>query len=451
MILLALLLQTLRAPSAECRAPSPECRVAELRGLGRSERAAAVPRIAPFLKDPNPIIEAEAIWALAQVAKDSAARDTVVALLSALGARHSVLGAVARGLGRVAMTDRGRAGKVAALFEGWLGETVSPGTLVEVVRGAESFVRVNGRVAGLGASALDRLEGLARYGNSADPAAAARVRRAAVTTLTRAGRRSAVVAGKALNDADAEVRRLAVLWVAGPPEMAERRELLVGALADAEPMVRFEALRAYGRSLQKGDCGPVLLATRDRSTPVALEALDLLGSPCPDSLGAADMLGPIVDSLAASPRNRLESLASWHRGAHAVVALAKIAPARAATVMSRLAADPTWQVRVYTARAAAILGDVDRLVQLAADPEDNVRTAAIAGLLKIRGHAADSILRVQLARQDYQLVLTAAQLLEGGARSAPRRRRAAGLAPPDQRRGPGELAGSPGGLARSVG
>ena len=425
MILLALLLQTLRVPSAECRVPSPECRVAEIRKLGRSERAAAVPRIAPFLKDPNPIIEAEAIWALAQVAKDSAARDTVVALLSALGssalgARHSALGAVARGLGRVAMTDRGRAGRVAALFEGWLGETVSPGTLVEVVRGAESFVRVNGRVAGLGASALDRLEGLARYGNSADPAAAVRVRRAAVTTLTRAGRRSAAVAGKALNDADAEVRRLAVLWVAGPPEMAERRELLVGALADAEPMVRFEALRAYGRSLQKGDCGPVLLATRDRSTPVALEALDLLGSPCPDSLGAADMLGPIVDSLAASPRNRLESLASWHRGAHAVVALAKIAPARAATVMSRLAADPTWQVRVYTARAAAILGDVDRLVRLAADPEDNVRTAAIAGLLKIRGHAADSILRVQLARQDYQLVLTAAQLLEG----APDRRRA---------------------------
>ena len=299
------------------------------------------------------------------------------------------------------------------MFEGWLGETGSAGTLVEIVRGAESFVRVNGRVAPLSGVALDRLEGLVRYSSIADPEAAARVRRAAVATLARAGRRPAGLVARALTDPDPEVRRLAVLWAGAPPDLAERRDLVSTGLADADPMVRLEALRAYGRHFQKGDCGPVLGATKDPSAHVALAALDLLGNPCPDAAASTDLLGPIVDSLAASPRGRLESLATWHRGGHAIVALAKIAPARAGSVLSRLAADPTWQVRAYTARAAAIIGDADRLLQLAADREDNVREAAIGGLLKVRGHAADSVLRAQLVRTDYQLVLTAAHLLEG--------------------------------------
>ncbi len=420
MIALLLLLQLpaeCRAPSAECRAPS-----AEIRALGRSERAAAVPRVAFYLKDPNPAIRAEAIWALAQLAKDSTAADTVAGLLLALGPRPLELAAAARALGRVRLTNPGRAAKTAALFDGWLAEAASPATLVEIVRGAESFVRINGRVAPLSSGALDRLEQLARYPGGSDPAAAARVRRAAVATLARAGRRPQALLAKALTDADPEVRRLAIGWASAPPDLAERRDAVTRGMTDPEPRVRLEALRAFGRHFQSGDCGPVLRATKDRSGAVALQALDLLGNPCPDSLAAADALGRIVDSLAASPRGRIESLASWHRGAHAVLALAKAAPARAATLLGRLAADPTWQVRAYAARAAAIVGDGDRLLALAADPEDNVRHAAITGLLKVRGHANDSVLRAQLARTDYQLVMTAAQLLEG----APDRARAAG-------------------------
>jgi cyclophilin family peptidyl-prolyl cis-trans isomerase len=407
---------------AECRVPSAECRASEIRTLGRSERAAAVPRVAPFLKDPNSAVRTEAIWALAQIAKDSTAADTVAGLLSALGPRPLELGATARALGRVRLTNRGRAARTAALFDGWLAEAASPATMVEIVRGAESFVRVNGRVAPLGAGALGRLEQLVTYTNAGDPAAAARVRRAAVAALARAGRRPQAVLATALTDADPEVRRLAIGWASAPPDLAERRDAVMRGMTDPEPMVRLEALRAFGRHFQSADCGPVLRASRDRSGAVALQALDLLGNPCPDSLAAADALGRIVDSLAASPRGRIESLASWHRGVHALLALAKTAPARAATLLGRLAADPTWQVRAYAARAAGLVGDGDRLLALAADREDNVRQVAIGGLLKVRGHATDSVLRAQLARTDYQLVMTAAQLLEG----APDRPRAAG-------------------------
>ena len=77
MIALVLLVQLTQAA---------EPRVAELRALGRTERAAAVPRVASFLKDPNPAVRAEAIWALAQIAKDSMAADTVAGLRQAVSA-----------------------------------------------------------------------------------------------------------------------------------------------------------------------------------------------------------------------------------------------------------------------------------------------------------------------------------------------------------------------------
>ncbi len=419
MIALALFLQAQLPPAPECRVPSPECRATEIRALGRSERASAVTRVALFLKDPSPIIRAEAAWALAQIAKDSAASDLVAALLqaeadgTALGARHPTGPEQARALGRVPGRNATRTAKTAALFDRWLTETATPASLVEIIRGAESFARINGRQAPFGPVALGRLEKFVGYTSSTDPESAARVRRAAVATLIRAGRRSVETVGQALGDPDAEVRRLGVLWAATAPDFTERRDLIGGALADPDPMVRLEALRTYGRYFQATDCGPVLRSTRDRSAHVALEALDLLGNACPDSAGPADALWRIVDTLAASPQGRIETLASWHRGARALVALAKIAPTRAASVLTRVGADRTWQVRAYAARAAAIIGDPDRLLSFAADREDNVREAAIGGLLKVRGHATDSVIRAQLSRTDYQLVLTAAQLLEG--------------------------------------
>ncbi|MCC7133121.1 MAG: peptidylprolyl isomerase, partial [Gemmatimonadales bacterium] len=113
--------------------------------------------------------------------------------------------------------------------------------------------------------------------------------------------------------------------------------------------------------------------------------------------------------------------AAWHRGAHALLAMARLDPPRAKAVLSRAGASATWQVRMYAARAAAVVGDPERLITLSDDPNDNVREAAVRGLIKVRGHGADSVYRAALARPDYQLVIAAAEALAG----TPERSRAA--------------------------
>ena len=73
---------------------------------------------------------------------------------------------------------------------------------------------------------------------------------------------------------------------------------------------------------------------------------------------------------------------------------------------------------MYTARAASLATAADILEKLAADEHDNVRDAAVAGLRAARGHEADDIFLAALGRSDYQLVITAAQALEGTPRRA---------------------------------
>ena len=77
---------------------------------------------------------------------------------------------------------------------------------------------------------------------------------------------------------------------------------------------------------------------------------------------------------------------------------------------------------MYAARAAAALAAAARLERLAADVNDNVRHAALEGLRTLRRHAADAIYIDALGRGDYQLVMLAAQALEGSpdpAKAAP--------------------------------
>jgi cyclophilin family peptidyl-prolyl cis-trans isomerase len=85
----------------------------------------------------------------------------------------------------------------------------------------------------------------------------------------------------------------------------------------------------------------------------------------------------------------------------------------AAARLPRFAEHPTWQVRMYAARAAEIIGAAARLERLAADAHDNVREASLQGLAKLKQHQADDVYIEALGRSDYQLVMTAATLLEG--------------------------------------
>jgi len=67
---------------------------------------------------------------------------------------------------------------------------------------------------------------------------------------------------------------------------------------------------------------------------------------------------------------------------------------------------------MYAARAAASARDSATLRRLAADVHDNVREAAVEGLVAVEGHGADSVYLAQLTRKDYQLLLTAARALD---------------------------------------
>jgi cyclophilin family peptidyl-prolyl cis-trans isomerase len=67
----------------------------------------------------------------------------------------------------------------------------------------------------------------------------------------------------------------------------------------------------------------------------------------------------------------------------------------------------------YAARAATTLGAAEELERLAADPQPNVREAAISGLVLVRGHEADKVFIDALSSRDHQLVQTAARALEG--------------------------------------
>jgi peptidyl-prolyl cis-trans isomerase B (cyclophilin B) len=103
----------------------------------------------------------------------------------------------------------------------------------------------------------------------------------------------------------------------------------------------------------------------------------------------------------------------WHRAAHALVALARAEPERARATLPRFLGWGVWQLRMYAARAAAILRDRATLEKLAADEDDNVREAAIDGLVKTAGHAADPTYTAALARRGYQVVRAAAAALAG--------------------------------------
>jgi cyclophilin family peptidyl-prolyl cis-trans isomerase len=119
-----------------------------------------------------------------------------------------------------------------------------------------------------------------------------------------------------------------------------------------------------------------------------------------------------VDALPASTRRRAAGGVSWHAAAHAQVALARTAPALARARIGRLATHADWHVRLYAARAAAVLADTQRLRALARDPDGNVREATIDALSKLVGHGADDVYLAALRGNDAQAVRAAAVALK---------------------------------------
>jgi cyclophilin family peptidyl-prolyl cis-trans isomerase len=175
-------------------------------------------------------------------------------------------------------------------------------------------------------------------------------------------------------------------------------------------------LRYRGLTAQREDCRALVTAMSDSAWPVRLRAADLAAAPCAASDGLTSTLRSWIDALPQDASSRKAGQVSWHAAAHAIVALARVQPVEARTRVAALAGHRQWQVRMYAARAAAVLSDTVRLRALARDSNDDVREAAIDALAKLTGHADDALYVAALGADGAQVVRAAAIALKGSSR-----------------------------------
>jgi cyclophilin family peptidyl-prolyl cis-trans isomerase/HEAT repeat protein len=393
-----------------------------VRALGRFERPELIPLIAPMLND-GVGIRAEAAGALAQLARTPAAAGEVQSLLLARAALDAeaglweVWGEMAAALGRLPYESPEQ---VALAEDAIVEQLPSPDSLAEfetsaisgAIRGLESLARISRKVGTLQPRTWDRIRWAATAQRPPADPRSAWIRRLAMAALVTGGEATPSVIERALADKDAEVRRLGALAAGGDREIAERDRLLKIALADESAQVRLEGLRAWGRHLQSTSCPPIRARVKDADPHVRLQAIDLLGAPCAAADGPTTEVAALVETLSTRSRE-------WHAPAHALVALARQAPDRAREALPRFRQHPTWQVRMYAARTAGILKDVEALTALAADVHHNVREAALLALIELKQPEAVAAGLSALASDDYQLVLTATRAFEDAA-SAPK-------------------------------
>ena len=410
-------LAVLRAGS---RSGDPQTRRIAIRALGRLERPALIADIVPALRHPLPEVRAEAANAIGQAAQGWKRERTGAdarALAAAESALVSRLHVEAEANARSAILETiGRLPYATAdefeHAEHALVEAAAGAATVEdrlgAAKGLDALVRAASKVRPPATSAVTVLRGLAKLSNG-ENAGGARIRRLALDALIAANAVDDQTLAAVASDPDAQVRREAVLAAAAPTrERSDTAGAVVReALADPSALVRLEAVRA------SRDCRTSVDAVGDRDVHGALTALDALAA-CGASPDATLLLERTLDDLSAVGAPR-----AWHRAAHALVALASAAPDRAAAKLPPFAVSRTWQLRMYAARAAAVLKDRPTLEKLAAnDADDNVREASIDGLSRIAGHEADDVYVANLSRQGYQAVRAAALALVGSSNAA---------------------------------
>lgn len=417
----ALLAEGMKSSDAAVRAQA-------VRSAGRFETPALLNDVMQLLADRDPMVRHWAAISTASSARlfTQPAIDELLSLMAQ--ASPEAWADFAAAIGRIAMPSAeamrrveqalasklpapaARAQVVPARSGG--GADVPPVVVEGAARGFESLTRINGKVTPLGDDAKSRLSLVVETATGPQAAPLARARRLALQALRNAAAVDGSLARAAVRDADDEVRRLAVVaaGAATPADgqgavltPADREAVLTAGMTDAEPRVRYEAVRGWARHLQSRDCQPVLRAVDDASTHVALAAIDALGDGC----GTTPVVPVLVRQADALPRGG----SGWHRAAHAVVALAKVSPADVRTLLPRFVGHEQWQVRAYATRAAGRTQAVEPLVRLGADAHDVVRTAALAQLVSLKRAEALTVAYDGLSRPDYQLVMTAARAL----------------------------------------
>lgn len=392
-----------------------------VRALGRFERPEFIPILAPMLND-GVGIRAEAAGALAQLARTPGAAAEVQSLLIARAAIDAeaelweVWGEMAAALGRLPYETAEQVARAESVL---VEQLPSPDSLIELetaaiagaIRGLESLVRISRKAGPLQPRTWDRIRWAATAQRPPADPRSAWIRRLAMAALVTGGEATASVIERALADRDAEVRRLGAVAAGGDRALDDRDRILKIGLADTSAPVRLEALRAWGRHLQATSCGPVRTALTDADPHVKLQAIDLLGQPCPAAEVPSTGVAALVETLTTRPRE-------WHAPAHALVSLARLAPGEALAALPRFQQHTTWQVRMYAARAAGIVSATDVLTALGGDSHPNVREAALAALVELGRPEAVAVALAALQSNDHQLVLTATRAFEDPA-SAP--------------------------------
>lgn len=441
----------------------PEIRRWAVRALGRLEQASLAATIARALEDADAGVRAEAANALAQSIvrvgdeREPADRQVVderddpVSTSAVASVRTTLLEQAAResdafartviaeSLGRLrhdAAQTRQTADTLLSLADmSEDGPHAPPQLLLGVARGLFFLARQPATKGAIPETATGLLAELTRHGlvgratralaNDSTRRQARHIRTVAAAALLAAGGATEERLTVLLEDPDPLVRREAAAGASALIGVGARR-IAEAALRDSVALVRYDAVRALGRLAEDDVCARIRSAASDANDHVALLAIDLLGTRCPRRPGVSSLL----DSLAALRLDGDRSLAtrtlealgrsprsSWHRPAHALVALASADPARARLRLRPFVDHSDGFVRAYTARAAMLLGDELMLRRLARDSSPNVRTAAVDGLRVTRSHAADDVYLNQLLHDDSQLLQSAAVALEGSTRA----------------------------------
>jgi cyclophilin family peptidyl-prolyl cis-trans isomerase len=391
---------------------SPDHRLLAVRALGRIERRDAAPLLVEALRMPG--LRDEAAAALMLVLRANAAQTAPAGdLASALEAL--IADAPPPVLARLPYTRPDQIQQAEARLLSMIDAGRPYRPYATVARAVETLVRLNRKLWRPSDETLEVLRRIARGDMPLMPRTDWVPPLNGMAALMAVGDVTGDMMATVLDNPEPQVRRLAALALYGGAsdlDAARRTDLVRKALADSSPLVRYEGLRAWARrETAAHGCGPLLDARSDTSMHVALAAIDMLGERCREDETVTDRLAEDARTPPSSP--------DWHREGHALVALAKRAPDRAASHLQVFRLHTVWQVRMYAARAAGHMKDLMTLERLAYDEHDNVREAALPALHALKADPNDPAMLAALRRTDYQLLLTVANLLKGTAPNKP--------------------------------
>jgi cyclophilin family peptidyl-prolyl cis-trans isomerase len=388
-----------------------------LRALGRLEDSRLVPQLLAMVRPPNRP-DAAVADAIAQSlhgfdpATDPALSAAVSATLLGMASTGDAAAAAPYlvPLGRIRYATAEEVHSAEKLLRAVMDRTRNSKLLTRAydsaVTAIDALARGNARTTRFDAETSAQLSRIVAHTAVND---GADVRALALSALIGGGSLDAGTEKTALEDDSPEVRRLATTvlgGVGGGVADAERVTLLEEHLSDPSPFVRYEAVQGYVRrgGPETNGCGRLVDLVDDRDSHVMLAAIDAFADAC--------RTDEAITTRLVSVLHVPQPGGPWNRDAHLYLTLAKRAPQTIEVPMEAFVTHPVWWVRMYAARAAAAMGDVARLGELAYDPNDNVRDAALAPLRRLDKEKAEPAIVAALARADYQLVRDAAQLLK---------------------------------------